>query len=88
MDYGHFVGDEHPAVTETKYAVKRVAKAPVASGKYRVSYTAAANKSAADWNVESEKRHGFSAKTIEVSEQEWQEILAGSWNGVQESREA
>ena len=71
-----------------KFAIKRVAALPWPGiGQYRYTHTCAANRDAAEYAVEREIGNGFSAKVIEVSEEEFDAIYRGERNGYQDGKE-
>jgi hypothetical protein len=66
----------------TMFAVEFIAQVPTSLG-YRTRYVAAACEGAAHFRAEQERRKGFPARVIEVSNDEWDRILSGDWDHYQ-----
>jgi hypothetical protein len=68
------------------FAVEFVAQVPTSRG-YRTRYVAAACEGAAEFRAERERRAGFPARVIQVSNDEWEDILTGNWDHYQTTAE-
>lgn len=66
----------------THFASRKVAIAPTSEG-YRVTYTAANGREAAEYAAEQNRRQGFPSSVVEVTAEEHAAIMRGEWNTYQ-----